>query len=229
MKIKRISTDTVRCLITKDELAANGLSVSDFMVNDGRCEDFIRKIVALAEQEVDFKVCGGPMSIQVAALPDNTIVLTLSEKQDMNIMDFLNALKTAVTGSGDDPASHAAASQANAPIGNSNEVFVEAGEQMLFYVATLDHLMLMVFNMDTSSITSSRLYSSGDRGYFLYVECKGADEKRQREIAGFFMEFVELVSADKKRILYFLEHEKCLIKENALESIKLLRNAGLEE
>ena len=225
MKIKRISTDTVRCLITKDELAANGLSVSDFMVNDGRCEEFIRKIVALAEQEVDFKVCGGPMSIQVAALPDNTIVLTLSEKQDMNIMDFLNALKSAVTGNGE-PASQPAAApgkSANLPASDP----VEAGEEMLFYVATLDHLMAMVFNMDRTDIVSSSLYSSEGRGYFLYIKCTDS-EKVQREIASYMMEFVELVSTDKKRILYFLEHEKCLLKDTALDRIDSLRNITIE-
>ncbi|MCR4945395.1 MAG: adaptor protein MecA [Lachnospiraceae bacterium] len=221
MKIKRISTDTVRCLITKDELEANGLSVSDFMVNDGRCEEFIRKIVALAEQEVNFKVCGGPMSIQVAALPDNTIVLTLSEKQDMNIMDFLNALKSAVTGVAEEQAPHQDPS-ANKQGSNPYET-VEAGEEMLFYAATLDHLIALAFNMSTKDITCNSLYSAGDRGYFLYVECKGADEKRQREIASCCMEFVELVSADRKRILYFIEHEKCLIKDSAFERISAMK------
>lgn len=224
MKIKRISTDTVRCLITKDELEANGLSVSDFMVNDGRCEEFIRKIVALAQQEVNFKVCGGPMSIQVAALPDNTVVLTLSEKQDMNIMDFLSALKSAVTGVMEEGTS---AEGAPRKVQEASGQLVEAGEEMLFYVGTLDHLLAMVFNMDLTGITTSSLYTSDGRGYFLYVECKGCDEKRQREIASFFMEFVELISTDRKRILYFLEHEKCLLKSDALERVNALKDITL--
>ena len=162
------------------------------------------------------------MSIQVAALPDNTVVLTLSEKQDMNIMDFLNALKSAVTGVPEDPAANQAIPAEKTK--GIPDVMENGGEEMLFYVASLDHLMASVFNLDIGSVTDSALYSADDRGYFLYVSCKGKDEKRQREVASYFMEFVELVSTDKKRILYFLEHEKCLIKDSAFEKINSMKD-----
>ena len=54
MRFKRISTDTVRCIVSQDELIENGLNMDDFMSNSGRTEEFLRKMLTQAEQEVGF-------------------------------------------------------------------------------------------------------------------------------------------------------------------------------
>ena len=96
MRFKRISTDTVRCIVTQDELKENGLEMDDFLSNDGKTEEFLRKMIALAEQEVGFKVQGGPLTIQVAVLPENKLALTFSEKQAGNLMEFIEGLRSAM-------------------------------------------------------------------------------------------------------------------------------------
>ena len=96
MRFKRISTDTVRCIITQDELKENGLDMDDFLSNNGRTEEFLRKMIEQAEQEVGFKVQGGPLTIQVAVLPENKLALTFSEKQAGNLMELLEGLRSEV-------------------------------------------------------------------------------------------------------------------------------------
>ena len=96
MRFKRISTDTVRCIITQDELKENGLDMDDFLSNNGRTEEFLRKMIAQAEQ-VGFKVQGGPLTIQVAVLPENKLALTFSEKQAGNLMELLEGLRSAMS------------------------------------------------------------------------------------------------------------------------------------
>ena len=78
MRFKRISTDTVRCIVSQDELIENGLNMDDFMSNSGRTEEFLRKMLTQAEQEVGFRVQGGPLTIQVAALPENRRPVTVA-------------------------------------------------------------------------------------------------------------------------------------------------------
>ena len=99
MKFKRISPDTVRCIISQDELMENGLDMEDLMSNSGRTEEFLRKMLALAEQEVGFKVQGGPLTIQVATLPENQLVFTFSEKQPgETFRELLESLRSAMNG-----------------------------------------------------------------------------------------------------------------------------------
>ena len=97
MRFKRISTDTVRCIVTQDELKENGLEMDDFLSNNGRTEEFLRKMIALAEQEVGFKVQGGPLTIQVAVLSESKLALTFSEKQAGNFMEILESLRSAMS------------------------------------------------------------------------------------------------------------------------------------
>ena len=59
MKFKRIDTETVRCLISEEELSENGLVLDDFFNNKGKTEEFVRRVIAMAEQEVDYRVQGG--------------------------------------------------------------------------------------------------------------------------------------------------------------------------
>ena len=89
MRFKRINMDTVRCIVSETELIENGLQMDDFLQNDGKTEDFLRKIVSMAEEEVGFKVQGGPLSVQVAVLPEHLLALTFSERPDSNILNIL--------------------------------------------------------------------------------------------------------------------------------------------
>lgn len=96
MKFKRIDVDTVRCIITEDELSENGLELEDFLQNDSKAEPFLRKIISMAEEEVGYKVQGGNVSIQVTILPEHTLALTFSEKPLHGISDMLANLRAAV-------------------------------------------------------------------------------------------------------------------------------------
>ena len=96
MRFKRIDVDTVRCIISEEELMENGLEVDDFLQNDGRTESFLRKIISMAEEEVGYKVQGGNITIQVAVLPEHTLALTFSEKPELGISNMLENLKSAV-------------------------------------------------------------------------------------------------------------------------------------
>lgn len=96
MKFKRINVDTVRCLITEEELTRNGLEVEDFLANDGKTESFLREIINKAEEEVGYKVQGGNISVQVSVLPEHVIALTFSEKAGNGIINMLENLKSAV-------------------------------------------------------------------------------------------------------------------------------------
>ena len=97
MKFRRIDVETVRCLISEEELNENGLDMDDFLQNGKKTEEFLRKIVSMAENEVGYKAPGGSLSVQASILPNHTLSLTLTEKQDSNLIDILESLRSAVS------------------------------------------------------------------------------------------------------------------------------------
>ena len=225
MRFKRISSDTVRCIITQDELQENGLDMDDFMSNDGKTEDFLRKMIALAEQEVGFKVQGGPLTIQVAVLPENKLALTFSEKQTGNFMELLEGLRAAMSNLSD----------------AVNEKKKEKAEENADSATDKDrknNLYLLEFS-DLNSLQSfcagltedieeqmqmdSELYLLEDEEVYCLILRRGEmDEKQVCRIMSASIEFMDAVSANEGQVAYIREHGKCILPDRAISRMQSL-------
>ena len=219
MRFKRISTDTVRCIITQDELKENGLEMDDFLSNDGRTEDFLRKMIALAEQEVGFKVQGGPLTIQVAVLPENKLALTFSEKQTGNLMELLEGLRSAMSN----------LSTAVKEKKKADEAPVPASKKELFLLEFSDLDSLQAFckglaeNVEEQMQMDSELYLLEDENVYCLILRRGKmDEKQVCRIMSTSIEFMDAVSAQEGQVAYIREHGKCVLKEHAISQMQRL-------
>lgn len=220
MRFKRISTDTVRCIITQDELRANGLEVDDFLTNSGRTEEFLRKMVTLAEQEVGFKVQGGPMTIQVAVLPENKLALTFSERQGGNLMELLEGLRAAM-------------STLSEAVNESREKAEEAAaaearkERYLLQFEDIESLRSFCMGIDDDVEEKlhmdSGLYLLEDANvYCLVIERGDMDEKQVCQVMAASVEFMDAASADEGQAAYVLEHGRSVLESHAISQLQKL-------
>lgn len=223
MRFKRISTDTVRCIITQDELQENGLAMDDFLSNDGKTEEFLRKIIALAEQEVGFKVQGGPMTIQVAVLPENTLALTLSEKQTGNLMELLEGLRSAMSNLSEavnEKAREKADAQSAAKKDELRNIYLLEFTDMKALQAFCCGLTA---GIEEQLQMDSALYQLKDEGVYCMVLQRGAmDEKQLCQVMTASIEFMEAVSADERQVAYIQEHGRCILEDHAISQLQSL-------
>lgn len=221
MRFKRISTDTVRCIVTQDELQENGLEMDDFLANNGRTEDFLRKMIALAEQEVGFKVQGGPLTVQVAVLPENKLALTFSERQAGNLMEILESLRSAVS------------SLSNAVNDKTMEKTAQtsdsAAKKGLYLLEFSDLKSLQAFCMGLADDIeqklqmNSELYLLEDENvYCLILQRGGMDEKQVCQIMSASIEFMDAVSAHEGQVAYIREHGKLILTDHAISQLQSL-------
>lgn len=221
MRFKRISTDTVRCIVTQDELQENGLEMDDFLANNGRTEDFLRKMIALAEQEVGFKVQGGPLTVQVAVLPENKLALTFSERQAGNLMEILESLRSAVS------------SLSNAVNDKTKEKTAQtsdsAAKKGLYLLEFSDLKSLQAFCMGLADDIeqklqmNSELYLLEDENvYCLILQRGGMDEKQVCQIMSASIEFMDAVSAHEGQVAYIREHGKLILTDHAISQLQSL-------
>lgn len=223
MRFKRISTDTVRCIITQDELQENGLAMDDFLSNDGKTEEFLRKMIALAEQEVGFKVQGGPMTIQVAVLPENTLALTFSEKQTGNLMELLEGLRSAMSNLSEAVNEKAREKADEQPDAKQDE------KRNFYLLEFTDMKALQAFccglaeSIEDELQMSSELYQLKDEGIYCLILGRGAmDEKQLCRIMTASIEFMEAVSADERQVAYIREHGRCILADHAISQMQSL-------
>ena len=224
MRFKRISTDTVRCIVSQDELMENGLDMDDFMSNSGRTEEFLRKMLTQAEQEVGFRVQGGPLTIQVAALPENKLALTFSEKQaGSNFMELLEGLRSAMSNLSD------AVNEKAQDIQEKKESEEQAAGQDAYLLEFHGMEDLGAFCMNVSqdveaeSGLDSSLYYLEDEGIYALVLQKGKMENKELcRVVSASMEFLEAASANEMQIAYIQEHGKCMFEKCAITQLQKL-------
>ena len=221
MRFKRISTDTVRCIVTQDELKENGLEMDDFLSNNGRTEEFLRKMIALAEQEVGFKVQGGPLTIQVAVLPENKLALTFSEKQVGNLMEILESLRSAMSN-----LSNAVNDKTKEKVSKEPVTIAKKNLYMLEFT-DLDSLQAfcagLADDIEEQLQMNSELYLLEDENVYCLILRRGEmDEKQVCRIMSASIEFMDAVSAHEGQVAYIREHGKIVLTDHAISQMQRL-------
>ena len=235
MKFKRINTDTVRCLISEEELNENGLELDDFLNNKGKTEDFVRRIISMAEQEVDYKVQGGPVSVQVAVLDNRTLALTLSEKQEQNIMEMIKNLRSAVevlkevtdqnadTAKQSEPAQEKAGKSIEELINESGRLDRDVYE---LEFASLDHFMRYCSSVDLDVPVENSLYKLKSNGRFYLLLCKEPlTDPELCKLLGASLDFAEAIYSDGRMKAYLEEHGQLILRRQAMQQIRELDEA----
>lgn len=220
MKFKRIDVDTVRCLISEEELFENGLEVDDFLQNSEKTEDFLRKILARAAEEVGYRIQGGNISIQMAVLPDHVLALTFSEKPDHGIMNMLDHLKHAVDAISQNVQERKEASEDVVPERNVQEEramkMVGRPEYQLSF-DSLEQVIQYCRNVLLELPVDSDLYKLEERNiYFLFIRKDQMTDKQICRLLGAALEFATGVYADRGLEAYVKEHGELLIGKNAM-------------
>lgn len=235
MKFKRINVDTVRCLISEEELWEHGLEVEDFLQNDGKAEEFLREIISQAAEEVGYKIKGGNISIQVSVLPDHVLALTFSEKPDAGIMNMLEHLKSAVehlsqnvkeealkAGVGEQPLS-AEGNSGAVPIGDSGGI--SAGSRINYQICfdSLDIFGEYCRSVLLEVPVENSLYKlEGENAYFLLMKKGPMTDKQLCRLLGASLEFASGIYSNDAIYAYIEEHGAALIEENAIQKMQEL-------
>lgn len=235
MKFKRIDVDTVRCLISEDELRENGLNVNDFINNDGKAENFLRRIISMAEQEVGYKVQGGNISIHVAVLPENVVALTFSEKPEQTIVNMLDELKAAVKRLMQAAEGAASAETAQTgkqePAARTEEKSGTVAENMAMqskssyqlHFLELDSVIAYARGIQPEcEIRSSLYYIEKENSYYLIIEKGKMNDKQVCRLLSASLDFAYEIYAHAPIKAYLYEHGKCIIKEHAIERLQEL-------
>lgn len=229
MRFKRISTDTVRCIVSQEELQEHGLELEDFISNNSRTEEFLREMIELAEEEVGFKVQGGPLTIQVATLPENTLALTFCEKQSGNIMDILEGLKSAMSNLSDvvnEKTSEKTTGKSDRK-GGEPETAIEKRDAYLLEFDSMKSLLLfcgsVAIGIEEQMQMNSELYRLKDEDLYHLVLHRGhMDEKQICQIMSASIEFMKDVSAEDSQIAYIREHGTCILADHAISQMQKL-------
>lgn len=89
MEYKRIDENTIRCIITEEDMENFGLDLDEFLTHSKKSDEFLRYIVEEARDELGYQTEHGVVSMRLEVLEDGRISLTFgsgNEKQMQELM-----------------------------------------------------------------------------------------------------------------------------------------------
>ena len=223
MRFKRIDVDTVRCIISEEELMENGLEVDDFLQNDGRTESFLRKIISMAEEEVGYKVQGGNMLENLKSAVESLVKNAPDiEKLKQTSKELANQNHT------DEGIAEIQPEQSDSKAEESTDKKQSTGGFTLkdrnFYQLCFASMERAIFYAKGVRLElpmkSSLYYLTREDAYYLLLEKGELSDKQLCRLLSASLEFADDIYAHGPTRAYIMEHGKCILPEQALEHLQ---------
>lgn len=80
MRIERVDDKTIKCYLSKDELAYYQVDYSDFISRSENAQRLLREVIEQAKTEVGYRPPEIAFEMQIMMVPEQGMVLTFSEK-----------------------------------------------------------------------------------------------------------------------------------------------------
>lgn len=240
MKFIRLDKNTIRCVLTKEDLDAHGVNMTDFVEHNQSAKELIDYLLEESMKELDYKRTGEMISINVTPLSESSIALTFSDASNelremvkhlvamakaLNLdkeptSDFDKKVKDKIL----DTELNKITSKINGD--NSAGVYKAELDYFAYQFKSLNDVIAYVKALDLGDnpiVAVSNLYrcSDGD-GYYLTV-IKGATSQREFNYMGITaLEFGKLISANMITQASMHEHNELVIQDKALDTLNEL-------
>lgn len=202
MTFWKIADNRISCLISKEEIEALGYSLVDITHNKERTEEFLNMVLEKGEEALGVSMEGGIQGFAGTFLPDGSLLLLIScGNREI---------------SGDEE---------SVPENQYRKLFPEMpdeGAPILAYqilFSSLDDAIRFCSVFGSGRTDTSRLYEN-EEIYYLMMDFQNTEEGKQAAKSTILAEeFGGMVEIDAISEQYLQEHEKCLIKEHAVETL----------
>ncbi len=221
MEFKKIGDRKFQCRLNAEDLEDNNISLDDFFNNDAeKIHDLLEIIMEEAQKNIGVTLNGDVMSLQLAPLPDHSILLTVSSGKD----DFGSMLKR--VGESFDklglPVEDQTESEKedvpNVKENTRKPITVNAS---VFRIADFgDFEQLCQSSARTWGVTNALYKDENENTYYLVLHKGRCSEEKYRRLLNLILEYGEFDSSKEERAAFIKEHYSVIIGNNAINVVK---------
>ncbi len=255
MKFHRVNSNTINCIISKEELEGSGLTLEDIIGRKVGAMEYLHRVVLEAARQEHLPMNTGYTSMQVQARMDGSLVLTISNKdpEELTGEDPMKSLREAIeavlASKGDASKASSEATCENGTVqgegtrteaaqtenaqtevaqtegaseesdGSSRRQEEANGKsagrrQYCYRFYALADAAACCRHLPQLSRMETSLWRAGNGDYDLIVSSEGEDVLLEKTILA-MNEFGNFTETTPEAVAYIMEHEKCILKENA--------------
>ena len=232
MTFEKLDENTVRCILSEDDMIEHGLRVEDFFLNKDKARSFLEGVVKQAQDEVGYETTGDTLAMQVMPLPHNRLSITFSEKSDHALQSMLGHLRSAIDELAEEDVDVMMDQICQSAAETSEDIFKKEkkkkGEKKkskakktffrVYCFDTFSNLEQFCGSVSKEFNVKSQLYKDAvDEKYYLAIEKGRLSQKNLEKICYCATEFATLVSKQQSYIEYCREQYTCMIKKGAVK------------
>lgn len=212
MVFKRIDKDTVRCILTEQDMIDNGLEIEDFFKDKDKVHDFLENIVEQAREEVGYEMKTGMLAMQVMPLPNKGLAITFSENTENSFSSVLEQIKEFAGDTGISP-------QDFDDVKSDKKLKKLDGR--LYEFASMKDVESFCMSVPEEKVNKSILYKNEENGKYYMIIRKGKLSKKIYDSLCFLaIEYAKLVSDNPAVLANWQEHHEPMVKKNAIGIIR---------
>ena len=244
MKFKMIDQYTVRCVLTEDDMIENDIELEDFFHNRDKVHNLLEVIMDKAKNEVGYELNEDVLSMQIMPLPKNGLAITISGKNDDDVIDIIDKVNDLVSMTKDD------LEDSDKEIDDDNNSILRDTESLndlglidtqklikkavqksekavdgtipkdgikIFRFASLNEVEDFCKSMQRPKYVLSHLYKNNIQNcYYLVIEQGRFTAKTFSMVCAMAIEFADLISHNPLSMVFIKEHCELFISKNAI-------------
>ena len=251
MKFKMIDQYTVRCVLTEDDMIENDIELEDFFHNREKVHNLLEVIMDKAKNEVGYELNEDVLSMQIMPLPRNGLAITISGKNDNDVIDIMGKVNDLVSMAKDDLEDSDKDSN-NENLRNTESLndlglldtqklikkAVQKSEKVMdgatskngikiFRFASLNEVEAFCKSMQRPKYVLSHLYKNNIQNcYYLVIEQGRFTAKTFSMVCAMAIEFAELISHHPLSMVFIREHCELFISKNAIAIMRKIASVN---
>ena len=218
MKIEKLSDNQIRCTLTRADLAARQLHLSELAYGTEKAKSLFRDMMQQAAFEFGFEADDIPLMIEAIPSSADSIVLIITKVEDPEELDTRFSKFAPASGAETD-------FQKNPPSkleGADDEKSTASGRPALrlFSFSTLDNVQKAAGLLSSMYSGSNTLYKDeGENVYILALSQSGHTDLDFNRICNMLSEYGSLEKTSGAALAFLEEHCKTIISADAVRTL----------
>lgn len=248
MKFRRIDENTIRCIITEEDMQEYNVEINDFFKDRQKVNEFLHAVVERAAEEIGYEVQHGMLSMQLVPLPKNQLAITFSDKPEMGLREMLEQVKSHLGELGDFLPTDLMEQIPELSVEEANEIFdslmeednrmreeiADKGERnritkietsQIFAVLefpSLKDVEKYVTTISYHGTIRSDLYKEATGTYSLVIEKARMAINKYTSLCEMAKEYCTKIDYNPARVDYLKEHAVCMIEKKAVKVLQAI-------
>lgn len=236
MRIEKINSNQIKCVLDKDELLKRHINVSELAYGSDKAQELFKDMMQQASFEFGFESGSAPLMIEAVPLSSDGIMLIITKVDNPEELDdkysglsfpsartFKKKEEEENTIDLDPDDEH---DDHNSPLLEEELEPIPENTISAFFVYTfnsLDDISDASRTLTFFHSYGSRIYKNDEDGkYILSVQTDAVTKADCKVIRGTLSEYGEAIQCRKSKLHYFDEHYEIIVQDDALRKMSLL-------